>query len=244
MSLLRQSGLSSRRASSIVEALTAMLLMIAVMGAALRTLAAFRVTLAGLTGGAELRETARVVRYSLSQETGWSLPQADWITSTGDSIALRAFRGTGVVCASAPPPAIAVQYNGLRRPDTSKDSVLALDGDGVWRVADLVRARSRPGACGRGVAGELWELDPAVPGAVVARVFERGSYHIAAGALRYRRGRGGRQPLTAQVLRTEEADGSGILPVGAGFDLRLIFDHDRSTAFVDSMRVWPREVWP
>ncbi len=37
---------------------------------------------------------------------------------------------------------------------------------------------------------------------VLARLFERGSYHVSGAALRYRRGRGGRQPLTPEVFDT------------------------------------------
>ncbi|HIF20809.1 MAG TPA: hypothetical protein EYQ27_02630 [Gemmatimonadetes bacterium] len=37
---------------------------------------------------------------------------------------------------------------------------------------------------------------------VLARLFERGSYHISGKALRYRRGGAGRQPLTPEVLDT------------------------------------------
>jgi hypothetical protein len=47
---------------------------------------------------------------------------------------------------------------------------------------------------------ETWRLDaPADPHAVVARLFEKGSYHLALAALRYRRGASGRQPLTPEV---------------------------------------------
>ena len=51
-----------------------------------------------------------------------------------------------------------------------------------------------------GADSELWTIDPPVPGALVARIFERGSYHVSGGALRYRRGMGGRQPLTLDVF--------------------------------------------
>ena len=227
-----------------MEALTATLLLIAVMGAALRTLATLRRAVASVTGGAESRETARIARHTLSQEVRASLTGVDWATNSGDSVALRAFRGTGVACGSALPPTLAVRYAGLRRPDPSKDSVLVLDAEGMWRTADLVRARTASDACGPGEAGELWQLDPPVPGAVTGRVFERGSYHVATGAFRYRPGRGGRQPLTAQVLRTGAGSGSGVSAVGAGLELRLEFERGGSPESTDSIRIWPREVWP
>lgn len=221
-----------------------MLLMVAVAGAALRTLATFRTTLATVAREAELRETTRITRHALGQELRDGLAGVDWVAGTGDSIALRAFRGTGVSCASTPASGWALRYSGLRRPDPSKDSVLVLAGDGVWRVVKLVRARARARACGPAAPGEVWELDPPVPGAVIGRLFERGSYHLAAGAFRYRPGRGGRQPLTAQVLHTEAEGVSGVSSLGAGLDVRLAFEHGRSPGFVDSLRVWPREAWP
>lgn len=243
MSAPRPPVLASRRGSSIVEALTAMLLMLAVTGVALRTLATLRRALANVTENAEVRETGRIARHTLAQELRTGLAGVDWVVGAGDSVAVRAFRGTGVRCANVSPPMWAVRYNGLRRPDPAKDSVLVLAGDGVWRVAELVRARARPDACGQGSGGEVWELSPAVPGAVVGRIFERGSYHVAAGAFRYRPGRGGRQPLTAQVLRTG-VGASGVSGGGAGVDLRLAFDHPHSATTVDSVRMWPREIWP
>jgi hypothetical protein len=219
-----------------------MLLMIAVMGAALRTLVTLRHALANVTADAEVRETRRIARYTLAQELRTGLAGIDWVAGDGDSVALRAVRGTGVRCASVSPPRWVVRYTGLRRPDSAKDSVLVLATDGVWRVAKLVR--TRPGACEDGAGGEIWELNPPVPGAVVGRIFERGSYHVAAEAFRYRPGRGGRQPLTAQVLRTGADAGSGVSGHGAGLDLRLAFETPHGTTAIDSVRVWPREIWP
>ena len=46
----------------------------------------------------------------------------------------------------------------------------------------------------------MWTIEPPVTGALVARIFERGSYHVVGRALRYRRGLGGRQPLTPNVF--------------------------------------------
>ncbi len=219
-----------------------MLLLVAVMAAALRMLTTLRHALRNVTADAEMRETRRIARYTLAQELRTGLAGIDWLAGAGDSVAVRAFRGTGVGCASASLSPWVVRYTGLRRPNPAKDSVLVLAADGVWRVAELVRAR--PGACGDGTGGEAWELSPAVPEAVVGRVFERGSYHVAAGAFRYRPGRGGRQPLTAQVLRTGAGAASGVSGHGAGLDLRLAFGQAPGATTIDSARVWPRETWP
>ncbi|MCY3704326.1 MAG: hypothetical protein OXH08_02335 [Gammaproteobacteria bacterium] len=225
-----------------MEALTAMVLLVAVMAAALQTLTTLRHALGSVTGDAQVRETRRITRYTLAQELRTGLAGIDWVTGARDSVAVRAFRGTGVGCAASSQPLWAVRYTGLRRPDPAKDSVLVLAADGVWRVAKLVRARA--GACGDGAGGEVWELHPAVPEAVVGRVFERGSYHVAAGAFRYRPGRGGRQPLTAQILQTGAGVASAVSGRGAGLDLRLAFGQAPVATTIDSARVWPREMWP
>ncbi len=52
-------------------------------------------------------------------------------------------------------------------------------------------------ACGTGYRLGL-EPEPASRGIVL--IFERGSYHLADGAFRYRRGRAGRQPVTEALL--------------------------------------------
>jgi hypothetical protein len=117
-----------------------------------------------------------------------------------DSIKLRAFRGRAIVC-GGDSSAAAVRYDGLRMPDPSKDSRLVLAGAGAERSLPLVAAvpsvvcSPRPGEVGL-------QLRPGaglVPGDVVL-VHENGSYHLATGALRYRRGAGGRQPLTPTVF--------------------------------------------
>ena len=218
-----------------------MVLLVAVMAAALQTLTTLRHALWSVTGDAQVRETRRIARYTLAQELRTGLAGVDWVAGGGDSVAVRAFRGTGVGCAAAQ-PLWAVRYTGLRRSDPAKDSVLVLAADGVWRVAKLVRARL--GVCGDGARGEVWELNPAVPDAVVGRVFERGSYHVAAGAFRYRPGGGGRQPLTAQILQTGAGVASGVSGRGAGLDLRLAFGQAPVATTIDSARVWPRETWP
>ena len=64
---------------------------------------------------------------------------------------------------------------------------------------------------------ELWEVEPLPGGALFGRVYERGSYHLTLGALRYRRGGGGRQPLTP--LRVAE----GSLEAGEGPRVGLLW---------------------
>ena len=96
---------------------------------------------------------------------------------------------------------IVVAYHGERAANPVKDSVLILTAEG-WRRADLTGRASGPRSCGMDLGGdaEVWTIDPPVTGGLVVRIFERGSYHVSGGALRYRRGRGGRQPLTLDVF--------------------------------------------
>ena len=115
-----------------------------------------------------------------------------------DSIHLRAVRGTGVIC-SRDGDVLRVRYRGVRRPDPEKDSVLVVsDSSSVgtpFRVSAVASADDGP--CG---PGYRLTLDGTPPGRGLVLLFETGSYHLADGALRYRRGRGGRQPVTEAVL--------------------------------------------
>ena len=90
-------------------------------------------------------------------------------------------------------------------PDPARDSVLVLGVDGGWRAFDLEDVSPAEGCAG--VEGERgfewgWQNQDA-PAPVLVRSFERGEYHLADGALRYRRGFGGRQPLTPERLGSE-----------------------------------------
>lgn len=128
-----------------------------------------------------------------------------------DSVRIRAFRGGGPVC-EAGADVVHVLYDGVRLPEPAKDSVLLLHGEDE-RVVPLDVAASSS-ACGGSVrlrfAEPLLESpsgdSPAAPG--MAWIFETGAYSLAAGAIRYRRGEGGRQPLTEVVLRDMGFEGT------------------------------------
>jgi hypothetical protein len=144
-------------------------------------------------------ETIRTIDWLLPEELSGGRPGEDWWMAGGDSVALRAFRGLGIVEEQGPAPdELAICFRGIRAPDTEKDSVLLLETDGRWKAYEL-RWRAGAGGSCPGLGGgslERWYLSPEPGDGVVARVFERGTYHLADGALRYRRGEGGRQPLT------------------------------------------------
>lgn len=145
----------------------------------------------------------RVSRHVLRTELGRGVAGTDWHVS-GDSVGLRAFRGTAVVCAADSAAAsLQVSFRGERAPDPTKDSVLLLTEQGRREVRALagVGVAAPPCAALDSAGAATWSLDAPVPsGTVVARLFERGAYALSASALRYRRGASGRQPLTPEVL--------------------------------------------
>lgn len=121
-----------------------------------------------------------------------------------DSVRLRAFRGAGVVCAAAA-GSLLVGYRGVRLPEPDKDSILLVwpGFEAAYQVTSVVQDGG--GDCASsGSATPLriaaaWRAPDSAPPAL-ALVFETGAYSIAASALRYRRGAGGRQPLTQANL--------------------------------------------
>lgn len=165
-------------------------------------------------------ETRRVAASILAAELRYLEPGTDLRILDRDSLALRAFRGGAVSCASKGGGTL-VRYRGLRAPEPAKDSVV---GVGEPRGAGgAVSAGGAGGAGGPGGAtvarpllssaaattgcpllpGESlyhWELDPPPPPGTLLLLFESGSYHLTGHALRYRRGESGRQPLTAELL--------------------------------------------
>ena len=148
----------------------------------------------------------RAIRWGLREELAAGVAGRDWSAHPPDSIRLRAFRSTALVCAAGADSSVVVIRYGGRRPDPSKDSVLVLAASGGWSAAGLdgVAQEGCPagvhGGRPSGAAVERWRLSEAATGPVLVRLYERGSYHLTGRALRYRRGGGGRQPLTAEVL--------------------------------------------
>ncbi len=201
-----------RGGASVVEAVVALLLGLFVVHLALTTtqrLERYRERAARRHDALLSTRVARtVLRGELARSGGdWSVGQ--------DSLGLRAFRGTAVLCqAGAGPAEVVVAYRGDRLPEPTKDSAEVIVGDGGRVVLGLRSAEATALPCAWAAPGEsvqLWRLDGSLPaGAVVVRVFETGSYHLTGSALRYRVGAGGRQPLTPEVWRD----------AGTGFDSR------------------------
>jgi hypothetical protein len=184
------------------EAIVALLLLLAVLQLCWTVADGVGRAAVVLADRAEALAAARTAAWVLQEEVNGASAGRDVIRPGADSLALRAFRGAALACGGAAPTGVVVRYQGLRAPDPGKDSVLVLGRDGTWTAHRLRERAPLAGGCGtegKGV-GERWRLDPDPGAAVFLRVFERGSYHIADGALRYRAGGGGRQPLTPAAL--------------------------------------------
>lgn len=158
-------------------------------------------------------EVARTADRVLGAELR-SLAPADLIALGRDSIRIRGVRGSGVVCGSDA-GAVVVGYRGVRAPDPGKDSLLIF-GTGIADSVYAVAATARDPRCPRGLR---IELDRPAPVSGFALVFETGTYHMSGGAVRYRRGAAGRQPLTEAVL-----DSAWLEPSRHELRLHLVLD--------------------
>ena len=167
--------------------------------------------------------SARIVRSVLRRELAHAVTGRDW-SAIDDSLSLRAFRGTGLVCPPVASPAgpLVVAFSGDRRPEPSKDSVELVSVDGSVAYLDLLAADDVALSCRLGTPEETvmeWVVSGALPeGVVAARVFERGSYHFNGSAFRYRSGAGGRQPLTPEIWDDRD---TGWLLGGSSVAVRL-----------------------
>ena len=218
---------SDRGGVSAVEVVISLVLFAFVVHGTWRVFAAQRLAANALMTRTEVLDASRISRVVLGAEVGAGLPGRDWYLPSPGILDLRAFRGWGAVCPSmGEVTEIVVAYRGLRSPDPEKDSVLILGSSSSWEAVGLagraVLEEGCPSAKGRvpgsGSRLERWTLDRSVVGPVVARLFERGRYHLTDGALRYQRGAAGRQPLTATVLDPVE---SGLEPLRGGVAVRL-----------------------
>ncbi len=219
---------------TLVEALVALVLGVLVVHVAWRAAAVHAGATYTLFERAQMLESARISGWVLRSELEAGTPDGDW-TSGPDSVSLRAFRALAVSCpAQSGPGSLVVAVEGMREADPTKDSVLVLWPDGAWRAHAIESSVSHPGCPNADAPAETWRLDPAA-GGLLARLYERGSYHVSDGAFRYRRGRGGRQPLTPRGLAEESAlrfeDGSAVL------DLRPT--RDPAEGWRVQQKLWP-----
>lgn len=164
-----------------------------------------------------LARTARiVVRGELR-----TLAPGDVSAMASDSLRIRAFRGGGRVCGGTGME-VWVRYRGTRVPDPEKDSLVLIDGSGGEQALAVTGVSAA--TCPDGVALRISEVPAVAP--VYALLFESGAYHLSNGALRYRRGQGGRQPLTESLLEDAAFHSSG--PLTHRIELRPRSDSLRS----------------
>lgn len=165
--------------------------------------------------GVTAAEALRLSAFVLSGELRLLQPDEDIARFAPESAAVRALRGFALVC-GASAAGILVRYRGVRTPDPAKDSVLVLRADSAARPLPLTGTAPAHAGCaaGPGERVELWALGaaPHPPVGSAALLFESGTYALTGGALRYRRGDGGRQPLTIEWL---DDAASGLQPLDA-----------------------------
>jgi hypothetical protein len=210
-----------RHGTSVVEVLVALLLTALLVQLTWSVVLSARRAAAGLLDRSEALETERVGWQVLSAELGAGVASRDYGVSAGTALQLRAFRGLGELCpALLTPTGGVVRYAGMRAPDPTKDSLLVLTTSGSWRGLRLLSREEDAPACPGWPPeeGERWRWEPPTDGVLLARVFERGSYHLEDGAVRYLSSEGGRQPLTPERL---DGVGSAFAPAAGRLDLRL-----------------------
>jgi hypothetical protein len=193
-----------------VEVLICMLLMALLIHLSWSLLVASRDATERLIQRSQALDTERVGWHVLALEVAAGVALRDWSLEGVRVLPLRAFRGVGEVCPSgAQPDGGLVRHRGVRLAEPLKDSLLLLTQAGVWRGVKLTSRSPSVLECPQwpGEAVERWHWEPQVAGALLARVFERGSYHLEERAVRYRLGDGGRQPLTEERLESGSAFG-------------------------------------
>lgn len=158
-------------------------------------------------------ELVRTVRVILGGELRWVT--AGDIERDVEAVRVRAFRGGGAVCGGAD-GALDIRFGGVRQPDPSKDSVLLIGRGGS------TEARALTAVAGGGCAASSLRIglsEPPDREVLYALVYEVGSYRLTGGALRYRIGGAGAQPLTEALLTGTRIDPWGT--AGVRFELRV-----------------------
>lgn len=233
---------SAARGFSVAEGLTGLLLTVLLLQLGWGVLRVHARAITELVDRAESADAGATVHGLLRQDLRGGLRERDSGPAAGDSISLRAFRGVGLPCdaGAGRGDGLTVLFRGTRTPDPEKDSLLVLDRRGRWLRTGLRARRAlvglAPGPCAAAASGtvERWRLSSGADDAVLLRLFERGSYHLTGGALRYRRGEGGRQPLTGVVLD----DRASALDEGAGSVLRVRLGFRRGAGGA-TLKSWP-----
>jgi hypothetical protein len=187
----------TRSGSTLIELVSALMALGIIAAACAGLIRSQSILLNNASERSAIRETLRAGSAVLSAELQ-HLTVADLRAVAADSVLLRVFRGVGIVC-SITPPRVTMRYRGVRQPDPSKDSMLLA---GTEQAGTIRLVSSRVDPCTSQPGEQLTAVEPAIPitvGAVVL-FYESGSYHLAASALRYRRGASGLQPITDDFM--------------------------------------------
>ena len=188
---------ADRRGYTLAEALVALLvtgILTGCLAVVLRVVALAATRHAEASAAAE---TERTVAAILGREI--RAATASDASFGADSVRLRAFRGSGVVCSHAR-GSITLAYEGIRLPEDDKDSVLVITEAGE-SAHDVTGVASSDDCAPRSTILTLDGAD-SLRAPLLALVFETGVYSIANRAFRYRLGSAGRQPLTEENLST------------------------------------------
>lgn len=152
---------------------------------------------------AEWDQQATLAGSVLAAELGRASTPEDWTVHSGDSVRVRAFRGTGWICGiqPAPNPRVIVVLTGDRLPNPAKDSILIHGAQGQPNVRPLRRRWSGVTCPALPLMpAEAWDVGGVTPTQGLLRFFESGAYSVSRGSLRYRAGRGGRQPVVGSTF--------------------------------------------
>jgi type II secretory pathway pseudopilin PulG len=148
-----------------------------------------------------IADAVRVTNHVVAGEVRRMAPQ-DLRALSRDSMGIRAFRGAAIVCAGDGEH-LGVRFRGDRTPDPVKDSLLVVSPFAAERAVRLVDQRHATVDGCVAMPGETvmsWTVQPATDVASVLLLFESGNYYLTAGALRYRLGAEGRQPVTTELF--------------------------------------------
>lgn len=203
---------TDRAGHTLVEALVAMVLTGLVATALAGAFVTAAHSAARLAQRLALDDATRTTASVLPAELRAVWPASDLGAMTADSIAFRIFRGVLITCDSAA-GSVSGWYRGLRALDPRKDSLLWLRPAGRDTVQSASGVNVTASCPDRAGWQRLSVSGPAAPPASLLLAFERGGYHLQGSALRYSRGRAGRQPVTGSLLATPP---SAFTVIGAG----------------------------
>jgi hypothetical protein len=149
----------------------------------------------------DVADAVRVTSHVVAGEVRRMAPP-DLRALSRDSMAIRAYRGAAIVCARDGEH-LGVRFRGdrLRRilPRIPFWSCLR-SPQNVPCVCSISVMRRPTCVAKPGETLMSWTVQPAIDMASVLLIFESGTYYLTAGALRYRLGAEGRQPVTTELF--------------------------------------------